>query len=200
MNPYEQGNAEAFAALGLEKTARGAILKPVLSGAWKFLKSMKPTWKGTKEMFIGNPKQLWQEARAGTALSKGSLIRQSLNPKGVLNKALWYGFPAYEGYEIATDDQGDKWKRLGAAAGGAALGIAAFKPLGMLGAMALDPIGRMAGKGFGGGAEALKNKIVPPQGNPMLNPATRPAGYSQPRFAPVARTPQMTAPKQMWRT
>ncbi len=149
---YEQGRGDAFQALGLEKTAaipgvgmlgRGARA----AGGW--LKSKIPTWKGTKEFMIGNPRQFAEEVAAGKATGKGSLLRESFKVDSPYMKALLYGMPAVEAGSIAMDDEGRKAQRLGETLGGTALGLAAYRPFGLLGSMAADTLGRRLGAGIG---------------------------------------------------
>ena len=149
---YEQGWGDAFQELGLEKTSAvpgvGALGRGArAAGGW--LKSKIPTWKGTKEFMVGNPRQFAEEIAAGKATSKGSLLRESFKVDSPYMKALLYGMPAVEAGSIAMDDEGRKAQRLGETLGGTALGLAAYRPFGLLGSMAADTLGRRLGAGIG---------------------------------------------------
>jgi len=144
----DAGYNDALTLLGIEKTAGiGQGLRT--AGSW--LRSKLPTAQGVKEFMIGRPTQLWDEVRTGKALKPGSLIRESLRPQNKLDKALFVGLPAYEMARTTFDDEGDKLKRMGAIAGGNLLGLAAWKPLGLVGSMGAGMLGDMAGGAIGGG-------------------------------------------------
>jgi len=156
---YEQGYNDALSLLGVEKTAG---VRSGLLGAGRWLRSKLPTAKGVKEFFVGQPKQFWSEVRSGKALDKGSLIRRSMTPQGKLDKALFIGLPAYEMARTTFDDRGNKAERLGRQAGGNLFGLAAWKPLGMVGAMGAgmlgDTVGGSVGRGVGRGIDRLSGK------------------------------------------
>jgi hypothetical protein len=123
---------------------------------------LKSLGRGVKEFTVGSPGKFWEEIRAGKALAPGSLIRESLKTPTVFDKALFYGLPAYEVGSTIGDHEGDKANRIGSTLGASALGMAAFKPLGLLGAMAASSVGGAIGGGAGtafGHATGIGNDV-----------------------------------------
>jgi len=168
---YAQGRDDVFASLGITKVAVPIIPKaPLLRRAKWWLSKKLPKWGRTaKEMAIGSPKQFMGEIAQGKALAPGSLIRQSFHAPGLLNKAFWYGLPAYEGIQIMRSDEPGKAARMGGLLGGTALGIAAWRPLGILGSMGLGMLGERVGAGIGQTARHLtKGPEIQPQGRWMM--------------------------------
>lgn len=149
MTPYELGHTAALESLGLTKEAVSVLAKPkFLARAGRWIAKKRPlNWM--KELSIGQPRRFGREVMQGKALSKGSLVRQSLHAPDMFSKAMFYGFPAVESGGILMDDAPNKAKRIGQSLGGAALGLAAWKPLGMIGAIGADMIGRGVGGTIG---------------------------------------------------
>ncbi len=150
-NFYNEGREEMLRTLGISKTATPLIAKaPLLARAGGWLKQKLPQWgQGAKEMAIGSPGKFVDELSRGKAFGKGSLVRQSFHAPGLLNKVFWYGLPAYEGAKIMRSDDPDKAARMGGLIGGTALGIGAFRPLGLAGSMGLGMLGERVGSGVG---------------------------------------------------
>lgn len=155
----EAGAGAALQCYGLQKVA-GRI--PIPKGRAGILASIKrfltpgPDWKTkAREFAIGDPRKFWSEVSSGKALDKGSLLRQSFHAPGLLDKALFYGVPAYGVGSALGDAEGDKVKRIGGELGGAALSMAAFRPLGLAGAIGGGMLGSSIGEGVGGGIQNL---------------------------------------------
>jgi hypothetical protein len=173
MDPYSSGYSDALRVLGVdfEKTAGvGNVVRR--AGGW--LRGKLPSRKAVGEFFVGSPRQFVDEIRQGKALSKGSLIHKSFEAPGAFNKMLFYGMPGYEMARTAFDDQGNKAERLGGQLGGNLLGLAAFRPLGLLGSMgagvAGDVLGSAVGRGVGRvtGTQIEQPPVAPQQ--PSVNP------------------------------
>lgn len=149
MNPYIQGQYTASTVFGLTKMAGAYGITPSLLGRMgKKIKGWLPTAAGTKRFFIGEPGKFKEEITSGKALSKGSLIRESFKAPGVLNKLLFYGFPALDVVSTMRSDSPDKPGDIAGILGGAAASSAMYRPLGMLGAMAAGIGGGMLGRGI----------------------------------------------------
>jgi hypothetical protein len=149
MSPYVQGQYAASSAFGLTKTADAFTSGgSLLSRMGKKVKGWLPTAEGTKKFFIGEPGKFKEELASGKALSKGSLIRESLKAPGMLNKLLFYGFPALDVVSTLRSDSPDKPGDIAGILGGAAASSAMYRPLGMLGAMAAGIGGGMLGRGI----------------------------------------------------
>lgn len=166
---FEQGQHAALSLLGLEKRAFRQLGVPILNASKKIpvanrigkkLKGMLPTWKGTKEMAIGKPREFASEVARGKAFAPGSLMRKGFRAKGMMDKAFLWGFPAHEVGSVMLDDQGDKARRVGEGLGSAGALMAGWYPAGMLGAMALDPVGRAIGGAVGQTAGHLAGKAT----------------------------------------
>jgi len=187
-NLFEQGHFEMLQALGLTKTAAPIIYKaPFLRRAGWWLGKKLPQWgKALKETAIGEPRKFLRELEQGKAFSKGSLIRESYKAPGILNKVFWYGFPAYEGLEILRDQDPNKAERLGGLIGGTALGMGAFKPLGMLGYMGADWLGHRLGSGLARTAKHLAGPEVNPQGRWEYPIPEAPQYFQPPMYPPYA--------------
>jgi hypothetical protein len=155
---YNKGYAEAYTSMGLIKIAAA----PAVVAGGKAAVSQASRWPGVrrffKQMVIGEPGKLRDQFREGglkRLFSRGDakkgieegIIRSSMKPTGVVTAGLFYGMPAHEIGKILGDDEGDKARRIGAEAGAAALGMATWRPLGIVGSMAGDWIGRRAGRG-----------------------------------------------------
>ncbi len=186
MSVYAQGRADALSSLGLTKVAI-STLRPSPSmlkrfGGW--LRKKAPTKTGVRDFFIGDPRRFGREIAKGHPLGKGSLVRESFHAPDMLSKVMFYGMPAVETAGIAMDDEGDKARRIGGSLGGAALGLAAYRPLGMVGSIAADAVGRSLGGGIGQTAKHLAGKAqnsisgptpqAPPTAPPKLD-----LGYTQ---------------------
>jgi len=156
MDVYGIGQEEALQSLGITKVAWKA---PLMKRMGRWLLKKAPTWKGTREFAIGTPVQFGKEIMRGKALSKGSLMRQSLHAPDMFSKAMFYGFPAVEAGGIMLDSEANKARRVGEALGGATLGLAAYRPLGMLGSIGADMLGRSIGGGIGQTGGYLGDKI-----------------------------------------
>ncbi len=183
MTPHDFGRQAALHELGLVKEAARIPLfykAPFMQRAKKWIgNKARSVGRSATEMAVGSPKRFGRELMSGRALSKGSLIRQSFKAPDMLSKALFYGFPAYEAGSIMLDDEKDKAKRIGASLGGAALGLAAWKPLGMAGSMGADYIGRGIGGAIGqtaghvtgmGGPARTQTGAPVPTSNPTITP------------------------------
>ena len=156
LDAYTSGQVEAMEALGFIKTAAGKahLLGRMANWSWKKM----PTWHGVKKTMIGNPRKFMDEVASGRATAKGSLLRESFHTPTMLSKAMFYGYPAYESGSVMLDDKGDKARRVGESIGGAAAGLAAYSPFGLLGSMAADPLGRRVGGAIGQTAGYLGDK------------------------------------------
>ncbi len=160
MTMYNRGRNAVFSHLGITKEAVSVLHRPsLLRKAKGWLLKKKPTATGVRDFMIGNPKRFGRELVEGRALGKGSLVRESLHAPDALSKVMFYGLPAVETAGIALDDEGNKAKRIGQSVGGAALGLAAYRPLGMVGSIAADAVGRGLGGGVGQAAGHVGNKI-----------------------------------------
>lgn len=186
---YEMGYRDALEKLGMEKVAVGplAARAPLLRRAKWWLQKKMPTKSGVRQFLVGDPHRFGEELMAGKALRKGSLFRQSFHAPDAFSKVMFYGLPAVEAGSIALDEEGDKAKRVGQTLGGAALGLAAWRPLGMVGSMAADVLGRRLGGAVGQtGAYLATGKgpeQPPPTGEQQLPPEIaqtgRAAGMAQ---------------------
>lgn len=147
---FEKGAADACAQLGLTKEAIN----------WGGV-ATKAKGLGSKalEFMVGSPKKFMGEIRSGKALAPGSMVRESFRAPGLLNKAMFYGFPAVEAGNILTSSSENKGQELGGLIGGSALGIAAFRPLGMVGSIAAGTLGDYVGRGIGGLGQKAVNAI-----------------------------------------
>jgi hypothetical protein len=152
INYYEAGKLAAYAQLGLTKNA-GFMAKAV--------PHLKNFGKSVMRNFIGQPKQFGKEIMQGKALSRGGMIHSSLAPKGMMGKAMVYGLPAWQADNIIRDDDPHKMRRLGAVAGGAALGMGLWGPLGMAGSALAYPVGERIGRGAVKSVEGLVNREAP---------------------------------------
>jgi len=182
---YDRGTADTLKLLGLEKVAYLGRVGTKLWRAQRWLHKKAPTWKGVREEMFGQPTRLVKEIARGKALSKGSVIRESFNTPTALTKMMFYGFPAVESAGIALDDEGNKATRIGGALGGGLLGLGAYKPLGLVGSMAMDPIGRSIGSAVGQTVGHLGNKVMGKPAQP-----NRPAGTPVQPNRPVGNLPQ----------
>lgn len=172
MSAYSSGYEDALRILGadFEKTAG---IGQTLRGAGRFIKNKLPSRKAVGEFFVGSPRKFIDEVRQGKALSKGSLIHESFKAPGTFNKMMFYGMPGYEMARTAFDDQGDKAGRLGSQLGGNLLGIAAFRPFGMLGSMGAGMLGDYVGSKVGrrvGNIGAKPAEVYQRLQQPSLNP------------------------------
>lgn len=187
MTPFEHGKLDALKILGMDKVAKfypstigkSSLLQNVAKGAKQRIPKML---EGTKRVMIGDPKRvmsefnrgglkrLFQKADPAKRRSAG-IMRESMSTPDLLSKALFYGVPAVEAGGIALDNEGDKGRRIGETVGSAALGMAAWKPFGILGSMALDPVGRGIGGSIGSlgdaAASGLRQKSEESAGIPL---------------------------------
>jgi hypothetical protein len=177
---YKLGQDSAYDRYGIEKVALrvpggSAVMGKGLNAIGDAISGLiqkgrnvklKDVGSSVKNFMIGKPRQFYDELKGGKALSEGGLIREGLKAPGLLNKALFYGLPAYEAGSIAGDAEGDKAKRLGESLGGSALSLAAFGPLGLLGAIGGGMAGGQIGGAIGTGVGHLTgagNTIYPEQ-------------------------------------
>ena len=155
---YAAGQEDTLEALGLIKTAgRFSTLKRFGDWAWKKV----PTARSFRRGMVGSPRTFMEEVASGRALKdKRSMLRQSFYAPDALSKTMFYGMPAIETAGIAMDDEGNKSRRIGESLGGAAMGMAMYRPLGMVGSILTDPIGRSFGGAVGQTAGYLGDKVV----------------------------------------
>jgi hypothetical protein len=154
MNGYIAGRADALQSLGLVKVAKP--WQRLKDWAWKKI----PTWHTVKREMIGQPSEFADEIAMGRALDRKSLIRESFKAPNALSKAMFYGLPAVETISVLADEKDHKAKRIGGVLGSAALGLGAYRPLGMVGSMALDPVGRAIGEAVGQTAGYVGTKAI----------------------------------------
>jgi len=164
MNPnYIQGQYAANIVFGFTKEAFAFASKPsFLQRAGKTLKRWAPTWSGTKKMMIGEPGKFMNELANRKMLAKGSLIRKGFHAPGLLNKTLFYGLPALDAVNIVRSDSPNKAEDLASLAGGSMAGLAAFRPLGMVGALAASAGGSALGRGLVSGGRKLLGNVAQP--------------------------------------
>lgn len=178
---YIAGQESALSTLGITKTAVSVGYRPsVLKRLGGWLKKKAPTRTGFRDMMIGDPKRFAKELASGhlfKGVGKGkTLIRESFRAPDMFSKAMFYGMPAVETAGIALDDEGDKTRRIGGSLGGAALGLAAYRPLGMIGSIGADMVGRSLGGGIGQAAAHVGSKIT---GAAPESPPPQPPQYPQ---------------------
>ena len=154
---YEQGYQDALQLLG-EGLEKNAFIGKGLRSVGRWAKSKLPTRQGVKQFLVGNPRQFIGEVRQGKAFGKDSLLAESFKAPGTFNKMMFYGLPGYDMARTAFDDQGNKAERMGAQLGGNLLGIAAFRPFGMLGSIGAGIAGDVAGGAIGRGVGKLTGK------------------------------------------
>ena len=190
MTPYEQGQQDALYHMGLCKTA--ATIRPTIAAGkplfqrlkgW-FKKKVPDPKKTVRDMLVGDPRRVAAEYQAGGIkglFRKGDpanrinpgIFRESMIAKDPISIALFYGLPAWEAGQIAFDEEGNKGRRIGETVGSGLLGAATWKPLGMLGMMATDPIGRTIGGSIGSLGDAATGgggKQQPPPQGQIINP------------------------------
>jgi len=151
---YEIGRKVALERIGLTKTARmypGRVPAQAarLTKVKEWLRSKAPTKSGIRKFFFGDPRRFGEELMAGKATGKGSVLRESFRAPDMLSKAMFYGLPLMEAGSIARDKEPDKAQRIGRTLGGSALGLAAWRPFGLVGSMAADTLGRQMGGAVG---------------------------------------------------
>ena len=149
---YKEGVQLALEDFGIEKNA---FIGNALRTTGRFLKSKLPTKQGVKEFFVGSPREFFSQVRRGTAHKPGGLLHESFRAPGTFNKALFYGLPGYEMARTAFDDEGNKAERLGGQLGGNLLGLAAWKPFGLVGSIGAGILGDVAGSAVGRGVSKL---------------------------------------------
>lgn len=210
MTPYQQGHYDVMAQLGIEKIAIAVGTSSLdRAGGWIKEKVPKAVSFIGRTLF-GQPKKFLEEAGAGKAFSKGSLIRQGIggafSMKGPLSLAMNYGLPAYKIYNIMKAGPGERAEQVGGLAGGTVLGAALGKPFGMVGSMVGNAVGSRAGS-----ALARLGKKVTGQDQPAEQQQTAgqmaypppgyypppPQGYYPPQpspgFAPQYQMPRLYA-------
>jgi hypothetical protein len=176
MSPYEQGQHAANVFLGFTKVATPLISSPSFwQRAGKFISKHAPTWSGTKKFMIGEPGRFMDEVTNRNMLSKGSLIRQGFHAPGMFNKAMFYGLPALDVVSAARSDSPDKAGDIGSILGGSALSMAAFRPFGMVGAMAAGAAGSALGRRVVSKGKQIAGGQPPPEQVP---------GTAQPQMPP----------------
>lgn len=133
MTPFEQGQRDVLSRFNLVKEAAGPV--SWLSKAWT---KYRPTGKGVREFAIGDPKGFLKDPWGSI---RGSFAAPKLWEKGML-----YGLPAFQAAQIMKQPPGQRGEEMGSLLGGTALGIAAWKPFGMLGSMAAGTVGDVLGR------------------------------------------------------
>jgi hypothetical protein len=168
MTPYEQGQHDILASLGIVKEASPAAGAGLVA---RWLPKLR-TFGGNvarnfKNIMIGSPFKAIDEIQAGKALAKGGLIRGGFHPgkglPGVAFGGLMYGLPAYEAYQVMQSDNPNKAEALGRLVGGTAAGLGTWKAFGMLGSMAAAPIGSALGGAIGKGVSTVAGGNQSPQ-------------------------------------
>ena len=195
---FDTGHQDALKRLGLEKIAVMVPGKaPLLRRMGQWLRQKAPTRSGVQRFLVGDPRQFGREIMQGKALGKGSLLRKSFHAPDAFSKVMFYGLPAVDVASTALDDKGDKGRRIGETLGGAALGLAAWRPFGMLGSMAADTLGRRLGGAMGQTSEYLATgKRTSPQGTTAPYEQAMDAVSQAGRAAGMARrVPQIQPPK-----
>ena len=170
--PFEnvkEGYVSVYRMMGMEKQAS------ISTG-------LKRVGGVLKRLAIGEPGKFVKEVKGGKVWAPGSTIRSMFaipsfkkHPiKASLMGGLFYGLPAYQAYQIASDDEPNKGSRLGGMLGGTALGWAALGPGGMLASIPAGMAGEWAGGKIGKGFDRIsggdRQKIVTP---------TAPGNYRQ---------------------
>lgn len=186
------GYESVYRIMGMEKEAGippGLLSK--LKGAGGFL----------KRLAIGEPGKFVKEVKGGKVFAPGSTIRSMFalpsfrkHPiKASLMGGLFYGLPAYEGYQIATDDEPNKGARMGGMLGGTALGWAALGPGGILASIPAGMAGEWAGGALGKGVDKItggsKPRVVMP---------TAPNVVSSPDYFQRLRQQRPLTDPQQW--
>lgn len=166
MDLYTYGQQDTYRALGLSKEA---AMPRTLVRLGKFLKRKLPSRQGLKKFFVGRPGRAAHEWRMKQSLKPGSVFREGFSAPGPVNKALLYGFPAYEGINIAQGEKGERAERIGGLLGGTALGLAAWGPGGILGSMAAGMAGERLGRGLGRTAKYVGRTTPRVAKNPESN-------------------------------
>lgn len=163
MTPYDRGQYDALIFLGLTKEAVGPLMPTMQTAKNVMIPAAKRFGTSVKEFMVGNPKQFGKQLWHGTAYQPAGvdniggrlvkrppgLLRESMSAPTMLTKGLFYGLPAYEAGSTLLDNKGDKARRLGESVGGALMGQATWRPLGMVGSTLLDPVGRNIGGAIG---------------------------------------------------
>lgn len=153
---YQVGRRDAFLKLGMHKEAIAVgRTAPLLRRLGTWMRSKVPTKQGIQEFAIGDPQRFAEELAQGKAFGKGSLVRSGFKAESPIEKATFYAMPALEAGSTIADDRGEKGRRLGETLGGTALGLAAWRPFGMVGSMVADTLGRRIGGAAGQTAEYL---------------------------------------------
>lgn len=155
----QAGYDSVYRIMGMEKQA-------VPAGALKFLRGAGNT---LKRIAIGEPGKFVQEVKGGKVFAPGSTIRSMFSLpsfrkhpiKASLMGGLFYGLPAYEAYQIASDEQPNKGARLGGMLGGTALGWAALGPGGIVASIPAGMAGEWVGKNIGKGVDMLRGDNQP---------------------------------------
>ena len=119
---------------------------------------LKRWGKGFKELMIGQPRAAAKELGEGKFFRRGGMFWESLKPKGLLDAALIYGFPAYEMYGMSKSPQGLRGRNIGEILGGTALGWGMWKPFGLLGSIPAGIAGAYLGRGLGKALELPEKK------------------------------------------
>jgi len=155
----QAGYDSVYQLMGMEKQA-------IPAGALKFLRGAGRT---LKRIAIGEPGKFVKEVKGGKVFAPGSTIRSMFtlpsfrkHPiKASLMGGLFYGLPAYEAYQIASDDQPNKGARMGGMLGGTALGWAALGPGGIVASIPAGMAGEWVGKNIGKGVDMLRGDSKP---------------------------------------
>jgi len=136
---YQSGYGAALQQLGLTKIA---VPLKVLTKAGPFLRNLG---KDFATNVVGSPRKFYQELKGGTAFGREGLLASGFKAPTIAQKAMMYGFPAVEAISTVAGSGPNKVEALGEIAGGTLMGTAAFGPLGMVGALPADALGRAVG-------------------------------------------------------
>lgn len=169
MNYFQQGRYDTYESLGFTKTA-----------IW----GSKPGWFG--RIILGRPRQFWNELKSGRAFSskkvwnptlqkhERGLIREGLHAPRLIDKALWWGWPAWEAQKMIRSGSPDTAANLGGLAGSTLAFNALFPGVGMLGSSVASVPLEAAGRAIGGLLKSEKRQFRPPEMN------FSPAGINSP--------------------
>ena len=157
--------------IGLEKFAN-PVARWVAQKAPSFLHNVRTN-------IIGQPVKAFNQAREGTLLGKGGLVRHGLSAPGMLNKTLLYGIPAGMAAYTAAGDDPDKYEQIGGLAVGTLAGNAMFGPAGMLGAMGGMALGDRIGRHAGGAVRTLATGESSQASGPTATPRHQAYPYLQ---------------------
>ena len=132
--------------------------------------------QGVKRTLFGEIPEFYNELRQGTAFSpemklrgKGRELRsglayESLKAPGVLNKLLFYGWPAYDIYNTLKSPSGPgKAEQIGGLLASTPAWIAGWRPLGMVGSTIAASLAERVGRGAGHMVDQARQKLRAPK-------------------------------------